>query len=126
MPRVPRSAMRMTYKFYRGRRPRMPISAAAYRFGRSASNEMAVLAAVGLRARQYTGHLARRGLADGCVLEPAGDVVVSHTLPPLDLAALGQNAFPVPRQVPEGLKRGVLPHDAAGHDHEIAHRNGKP
>src|SRR5690349_2735753 len=97
MPLVPRMAIRMTLEFYRG--------------------GCGALASIGLRARQYTRHLARCGLADGIVLEPAGDVFVVDTLPPLYFAAFGQDTFPVFRQVPERFQRGVLPNQAAGNHH---------
>src|SRR5258705_7104884 len=123
MPRVPRRAIRMCLEFYRGRQRGMLTRATVEASGKNTGTKGCALAAVGLRARQHARHLAWRGLADGRVLEPARDVVVSNALPPLDLAALSQNAFPVSRQVPEGFERGMLPYYAAGHHHDIAHGN---
>src|SRR5579859_922576 len=106
MPLVPRMAIRMTLEFYRG--------------------ASGALASVGLRAREHARHLARRGFADGPVLEPAGDIFVVDALPPLYFAALGQDTSPVLRQIPERLERGVFPNQAAGHHHGVAHRNREP
>src|SRR5439155_4214065 len=126
MPRVATRAIRMCLEFYRGRRRGMLTCAMVHESAKSTGTKGCALAAVGLGTRQHACHLAWRRLADGGVLEPARDVIVSHALPSLDLAALGQNAFPVPRQVPERFERGMLPYNAAGHYQDIAHRNGKP